>query len=133
MRSDCIAVLDYSSGSLEAVKIVLQSIHVRTFACHAKPLTFDRRKCLHVPDGVDLRLVVVFACEGIDCETTCTVNFAYNDTRWGIRKVSLFAKSHYMYYSRMGLCSGHGNSVVIRELSLDPKSLLAKLTVLDYC
>ena len=29
----------------------------------------------------------------------------------------------------MGLCSGHGNSVVIRELSLYPQSLLAKLTV----
>ena len=35
-----------------------------------------------------------------------------------------------MYYSGMGLCSGHGNSVVnIRELSLYPQSLLAKLTV----
>ena len=29
----------------------------------------------------------------------------------------------------MGLCSGHGNSVVISELSLYPQSLLAKLTV----
>ena len=29
----------------------------------------------------------------------------------------------------MGLCSGHGHSVVIRELSLYPQSLLAKLTV----
>ena len=29
----------------------------------------------------------------------------------------------------MGLCSGHGNSVVIRELSLYPQPLLAKLTV----
>ena len=36
-----------------------------------------------------------------------------------------------MYYSGMGLCSGHGNSVVIREFSLCPQSLLAKLTVLD--
>ena len=36
-----------------------------------------------------------------------------------------------MYYIGMGLCSGHGNSVVIRELSLCPQSLLAKLTVLD--
>ena len=35
-----------------------------------------------------------------------------------------------MYYSGMGLCSGHGDSVVIRELSLYPQSLLAKLTVL---
>ena len=35
-----------------------------------------------------------------------------------------------MYYSWMGLCSGHGHSVVIRELSLYPQSLLAKLTVL---
>ena len=92
-----------------------------------------------------------------------TVNFAYNDTRRGIKKVSLFAKcrytrssssssfyyftrgvptgyclftgnpkSHYMYYSGMGLCSGHGNSVVIRELSLYPQSLLAKLTVYEY-
>ena len=34
-----------------------------------------------------------------------------------------------MYYSGMGLCSGHGNSVVMRELSLYPQSLLAKLTV----
>ena len=34
-----------------------------------------------------------------------------------------------MYYSWMGLCSGHGTSVVIRELSLYPKSLLAKLTL----
>ena len=58
-----------------------------------------------------------------------TVNFAYNDTRRGIKKVSLFAKCRYtrsliiMYYSGMGLCSGHGNSVVIRELSLYPQSL----------
>ena len=58
---------------------------------------------------------------------TCTVNFAYNDTRRGIKKsvlireVSLYPKSH---YSWMGLCSGHGNSVVIRELSLYPQSLL---------
>ena len=29
----------------------------------------------------------------------------------------------------MGLCSGHGHFVVIRELSLYPQSLLAKLTV----
>ena len=35
-----------------------------------------------------------------------------------------------MYYTGMGLCSGHGNSVVIRELSLYPQSLLAKVTVL---
>ena len=34
-----------------------------------------------------------------------------------------------MFYSWMELCSGHGNSVVIRELSLYPQSLLAKLTV----
>ena len=34
-----------------------------------------------------------------------------------------------MYYSWMGLCSGHENSVVIRELSLYPQSLSAKLTV----
>ena len=34
-----------------------------------------------------------------------------------------------MYYSWKGLCSGHGNAVVIRELSLYPQSLLAKLTV----
>ena len=66
----------------------------------------------------------------------CTVNFAYNDTRRGIKKVSLFAKCRYtrsliiMYHSGMGLCAGHGNSVVIHELSLYPKSLLAKLTVL---
>ena len=33
-----------------------------------------------------------------------------------------------MYYGWMGLCSGHGNSVAIREL-LYPQSLLAKLTV----
>ena len=32
-------------------------------------------------------------------------------------------------YSWMGLCSGHEISVVIRELSLHPQSLLAKLTV----
>ena len=66
-----------------------------------------------------------------------TVNFACNDTRRGIRKVSLFAKCPYtrsliviMCHSWMGLCSGHGNSVVIRELSLYPQLLLAKLTVL---
>ena len=29
----------------------------------------------------------------------------------------------------MGLCSGRGNSVIIRELLLYPQSLLAKLTV----
>ena len=70
------------------------------------------------------------------CTDTHTVNFAYNDTRRGIRKVSLFAKCRYtrspiiiMYYSGMGLCSGHGNSVAIRELSLYPQSLLGKLTV----
>ena len=28
-----------------------------------------------------------------------TVNFAYNATKRGIRKVSLYPKSHYMYYS----------------------------------
>ena len=66
-----------------------------------------------------------------------TVNFAYNDTRPGIRKVSLFAKCRYtrsliiMYYSWMGLCSGHGHSVVIRKLPLYPQSLLAKLTVVN--
>ena len=60
---------------------------------------------------------------------SCTINFAYNDTRRGIKKVSLFAKLIILYYSGMGLCSGHGNSVVIRELSLYPQSLLAKLTV----
>ena len=49
-----------------------------------------------------------------------------------ICEVSLYPKSHYMYYSGMGLCSGHGNSVVIRELSLYPQSLLAKLTVYAY-
>ena len=32
----------------------------------------------------------------------------------------------------MGLCSGHGSSVVIHELSLYPQSLLAKLTVRGY-
>ena len=66
-----------------------------------------------------------------------TVNFAYNDTQRGIKKVSLFAKCRYtrsliiMYYRWKGLCSGHGNAVVIRELSLYPQSLLAKLTVLE--
>ena len=64
-----------------------------------------------------------------------TVNLAYNDTRRGIKKVSLFAKCPYTrslivcIQSGMGLCSGHGNSVVIRELSLYPQSVLAKLTV----
>ena len=63
-----------------------------------------------------------------------TVNFAYNDTQRGIKKVSLCAKCRYtrsliMYYSWKGLCSGHENAVVIRELSLYPQSLLAKLTV----
>ena len=33
-----------------------------------------------------------------------------------------------MCHSWMGLCSGHENYVVIRELSLYPQSLLAKLT-----
>ena len=47
-----------------------------------------------------------------------------------IREVSLYPKSHYMYYSGMGLCSGHEKSVVIRELSLYPQSLLPKLTVM---
>ena len=37
-----------------------------------------------------------------------------------------------MYYSWKGLCSAHGNAVVIRELSLYPQSLLAELTVLQY-
>ena len=68
-----------------------------------------------------------------------TVNLAYNHTRQrGIRlKVCLFAKCRYtrsliiMYYSWMELCSGHGNSVVIRELSSYPQSLLAKLTAPD--
>ena len=32
----------------------------------------------------------------------------------------------------MGLRSGHGTSVVIREVSLYPQSLLAKLTVLLF-
>ena len=61
-----------------------------------------------------------------------TVNFAYNGTRWGIKQVSLFAKCRYtrsliiimylyMYYSWKGLCSGHGNAVVIREVSLYPQ------------
>ena len=52
-----------------------------------------------------------------------------------ICEVSLYPKSHYMYYSGMGLCSGHGRSVVISELSLYPQSLLAKLTVylLTHC
>ena len=54
------------------------------------------------------------------------------------RKVSLFAKCRYtrsliiMYYCWMGLCSGHGHSVVIREFLLYPQSLLAKLTVHAY-
>ena len=38
-----------------------------------------------------------------------------------------------MCHSWMGLCSGHENYVVIRELSLYPQSLLAKLTVLEKC
>ena len=39
-------------------------------------------------------------------------------------------KSHYNICIQVnGLCSGHGNSVVIRELSLYPQPLLAKLTV----
>ena len=46
--------------------------------------------------------------------------------------MSLCPKSHYICHSWMGLCSGHGNSVVIRELSLHPQSLLAKLTVYRY-
>ena len=72
-----------------------------------------------------------FSCHGCS-SCTCTVNFAYNDTRRrGIRKVSLCPKSHYMYYIWMGLCSGHGHSVVIREVSLYPQSLLAKLTVVN--
>ena len=36
---------------------------------------------------------------------------------------------YYRYFEVDGTCSGHGNSVVIRELSLYPQSLLAKLTV----
>ena len=35
------------------------------------------------------------------------------------------------YYIWTGLCSGHGNSVVIHEVSLYPQSLLAKLTVVN--
>ena len=46
-----------------------------------------------------------------------------------IRKMSLYPKSHYYVLHAMGLCSGHGNSVVIRELSLYQQLLLAKLTV----
>ena len=34
-----------------------------------------------------------------------------------------------MCHSWMGLCSEHDNYVVIRELSLYPQSLIAKLTV----
>ena len=34
-----------------------------------------------------------------------------------------------MYYSYMRFCSGDGNSAGLRELSLYPQSLLAKLTV----
>ena len=44
-----------------------------------------------------------------------------------------FWRDSYMYYSWKGLCSGHGNSVVIGELSLYPQSLLAKLTVRECC
>ena len=46
-----------------------------------------------------------------------------------IRKMLLYPKSHYNVLHGMGLCSGHGNSVVIRELSLYQQSLLVKLTV----
>ena len=42
-----------------------------------------------------------------------------------------------MYYSWMELCSWHGHSVVIRELSFYPQSLLEKLSVvvntIFYC
>ena len=36
----------------------------------------------------------------------CTVNFAYNNTRPGIRKVSLFAKCRYMHTGRMDFALG---------------------------
>ena len=88
-----------------------------------------------VPDGDAARKPCGVQASG-KVQMPCTVNFAHNDTRRrGIKKVSLFAKCRYtrslivMYYSGMGLCSGYGNSVVIRELSLYPQSLLAKLTV----
>ena len=66
-----------------------------------------------------------------------TVNFPYNDTRRGIKKVFLFAKCCYNSTRSLIICItmgwhfalGIGNSVVIRELSLYPQSLLAKLTV----
>ena len=68
-------------------------------------------------------------------ERVCTVNFAYNDTRRGVKKVSLFAKCRYtqslIICSTVGrsVASGHGNPAVIRELFLYPQPLLAKMTV----
>ena len=58
---------------------------------------------------------------GVHC---MTVNFAYNDTRRGINKVSLLPKSHWIEYSSNGLCSAYGSSVVVREWSFYPQSLL---------
>ena len=68
-----------------------------------------------------------------------TINFAYNDTRRGIKKVSLFAKCRYtrsliiiiILCIKVGrdFALGMDYVVVIRELSLYPQSLLAKLTV----
>ena len=65
----------------------------------------------------------------VNTKTRLTVNFVYNDTRRGIKKVSLFAKCPYT--RSLIICitvgrdfgSGHGNAVVIRELSLYPQSL----------
>ena len=91
------------------------------------------------PCGLTLAALNLGTCTLTDTLLMCmpryTVNFACNDIRPGIEKVSLFAKCRYtrsliiMYYSWKGLCSGHGNAVVIHELSLYPQSLLAKLTV----
>ena len=50
------------------------------------------------------------------------------------RSVLITEVSLYVYrYRKNGLCSGHGHSVLIREMSLYPQSLLAKLTVLPLC
>ena len=84
-------------------------------------LKFDRRP-----------LVVRFCVRSSGLQSTSLILYRHpagHQKSVLIREVSLYPKSHYMYYSWMGLCSGHGNAVDIRELSLYPQSLSAKLTV----
>ena len=65
------------------------------------------------------------------------VNFAYNDTRRGIRKVSLLVKCRYTRslivcnYSSIGLCCGHGNSVVISAVVISEVDCISSFMLLQ--